>query len=96
MSDSITQSQFLALFKQLAGDDAAQLVAELIIRHGWEDKDAYVQDDVATVMGWLTQLAREEILPQLDEASPTHAHTAAMLDMVEQHALPVMHDRAEK
>jgi hypothetical protein len=98
VDDSITRDQLLSLFQEGGGDEVAALVAAVLERLGWGQKVTFVKDDVVTVMEGVTAYARDAMVgpnaPPLEPAD--REHVGGLLDALDHHAFPLMHEQASK
>ena len=94
--ETISREDLLALF---AGPDdggkSAAMVEDALGRMGWSAKASFVPADLALVDQALTQAARRGLVsvPRSVLNDADRAHAKAMLDALEQHALPLMRAR---
>jgi hypothetical protein len=98
VNDSITRDQLLSLFQEGGGDEVAALVATVLDRLGWGDKATFVQNDVVSVMEGVTAYARDAMLgPEAAPLDPADRENVdGLLDALDRHAFPLMHEQAAK
>ena len=98
VASTISRERFLELMTEKAGPEAAPFTEQILARKGWQAKTTFTQADVVEFAAGITSYAREAMVgpaapAAMDDA--TRAHVGALLDMLDEHALPVLRATAE-
>ena len=98
MASTITRDQFFQLMADKAGPESSALIKQVLERADWQQKATFTQDEVISVMAGVTQYAREALTGPAGPAqmdAETRSHVDAMLDVLDQHAFPILRANAE-